>query len=72
MDVRWKAKIGLFYGLASALKSCNINELWAVSSAAEHRSYTPGATGSNPVPPTTYSLTKCLLRLCCRFHGEQI
>ena len=25
----------------------------AVSSAAEHRSYTPGATGSNPVPPTT-------------------
>ena len=25
----------------------------AVSSAVEHRSYTPRATGSNPVPPTT-------------------
>ena len=28
------------------------SQFWAVSSAAEHRSYTPGATGSNPVPPT--------------------
>jgi hypothetical protein len=43
MDVRWKGKIDLFYGLASALKSCNINKLWAVSSAAEHRSYTTKA-----------------------------
>ncbi len=25
---------------------------WAVSSAVEHWSYTPGVTGSNPVPPT--------------------
>jgi hypothetical protein len=25
---------------------------WAVSSVVEHRSYTPGVTGSNPVPPT--------------------
>jgi hypothetical protein len=31
-----------------------INVQWAVSSAEEHRSYTPGVTGSNPVPPTTY------------------
>jgi len=43
MDVRWKGKIGLFYGLVSALKSCIINKLWAVSSAAEHRSYTTKA-----------------------------
>ena len=52
MDVRGKGKIGLFYRLASAVKSCNINTIWAVSSAVEHRSYTPGAVGSNPTPPT--------------------
>ena len=26
----------------------------AVSSAVEHRSYKPGVTGSNPVPPTSF------------------
>jgi hypothetical protein len=35
-----------------SVKSCIINELGAVSSAAEHRSYTPGVAGSNPAPPT--------------------
>ena len=29
----------------------DLNEIRAVSSAAEHRSYKPGVTGSNPVPP---------------------
>ncbi len=41
--------------------------LWAVSSAAEHRSYTPGATGSNPVPPTSYRRFLLWLRGGCRF-----
>gem|GEM_PF-2219861 len=27
---------------------------WAVSSGVEYRSYKPGVTGSNPVPPTTF------------------
>ena len=29
----------------------------AVSSAVEHRSYTPGVAGSNPAPPTTHKTT---------------
>ena len=47
-----RAKRVLFYGLDFKHKSNKINISRAVSSAAEHRSYTPGATGSNPVPPT--------------------
>ena len=30
----------------------------AVSSAVEHRSYKPGATGSNPVPPTRFAVSR--------------
>ena len=29
----------------------------AVSSAVEYRSYKPGVTGSNPVPPTNFDLS---------------
>ena len=49
--------IGVFYGLEFRAKSSNITTLWAVSSAAEHRSYTPGVASSNLAPPTTYSLS---------------
>ena len=35
------------------MKSTSINKYaWAVSSVVEHRLYTPGVTGSSPVPPT--------------------
>ena len=60
------------YGLDSTAESSNITKLWAVSSAAEHRSYTPGATGSNPVPPTTYSRHRCRLRGGCGFFTVQL
>jgi hypothetical protein len=46
----------VFYGLEFRAKSSNITALRAVSSAAEHRSYTPRVAGSNPAPPTTYSI----------------
>ncbi len=36
---------------ANCLLSCPFAKR-AVSSAVEHRSYKPGVTGSNPVPPT--------------------
>jgi hypothetical protein len=51
-----------FMGWNFNRNSNNIYGLWAVSSAAEHRSYTPGAVGSNPTPPTTYIHGKLRVR----------
>ena len=47
---------GEFYGLEFRPESNNITPSRAVSSAAEHRSYTPGVTSSNLVPPTIQAL----------------
>ena len=49
---RMQFKSGLFYGLEFPRKSFIITPSRAVSSAAEHRSYKPGVTSSNLVPPT--------------------
>jgi hypothetical protein len=43
-----------FPTLIKALEGCS--HIWAVSSAVEYRSYKPGVTGSNPVPPTRENL----------------
>jgi hypothetical protein len=62
------------YGLEFRAKSSNITLLRAVSSAAEHRSYTPRVAGSNPAPPTNkiWSISSPCLnlwRVSCRFHS---
>lgn len=45
-------------GFSLILETPALNQAaaWAVSSGVEYRSYKPGVTGSNPVPPTIFAL----------------
>ena len=42
----------VFYGLEFGDNSRRINAHGRLAQLAEHRFYTPGVTGSSPVPPT--------------------
>jgi hypothetical protein len=53
MSVDLGSIVAALLAFQMASKFSTITKLWAVSSAAEHRSYTPGAVGSNPTPPTS-------------------
>ncbi len=71
IGVDWSGVLIDFLVFQIRHKFSNITPLWAVSSAAEHRSYTPRVTSSNLVPPTTYSRSRYRLRGGCGFKRRQ-